>query len=244
MLAKHYAGLLPRGCLPDPEGALRWPDGLAGICAELDVPTLRSAYARGLYPSSQIGPLTWWAPAMRMALFIENLHIEPSVRQRLRHKEFHVTFDHDFGAVIRACTDVRARHIGPDIIAAFTAAFHAGLAHSVEVWDRSGSLAGGIFGLALGKVFFTEAQFASARDASKVGFTALNCHLQRWGYLLNDGKHLSGYLSQLGFTPIPRAPFNALLAKACVEVGREGHWTVDESINVAGWNPKSAVTAR
>ena len=174
-----------------------------------------------------------------MVLSIENFHIEPAVRRRLARKDFRVTFDQDFAAVVHAWADVRARGMSPDMIEAFSAAFDAGLAHSVEIWNRSGALAGGIFGLAIGTVFFTEGHFARARDASKVGFTALNCHLQRWGYLLNDGKHLSGRLCQLGFLPIERATFNALLAMGCTRTGQEGRWAVDQSLNLAAWNPKA-----
>ena len=174
-----------------------------------------------------------------MVLSIENFHIEPAVRRRLARKDFRVTFDQDFAAVVQACAAARAGRMGEDIIAAFISAFDAGLAHSVEICDRSGALAGGIFGLAIGRVFFTEGHFARARDASKVGFTALNCHLQRWGYLLNDGKHLSGRLCQLGFLPIERATFNALLAMACTRTGQDGRWAVDQTLNLAAWNPRA-----
>jgi leucyl/phenylalanyl-tRNA---protein transferase len=249
MVAKHYAGLGPRrGELPNPEQAQRWPDGLAGICTEMSVPTLKAAYAKGLYPFAHIGPQKWWAPKDRMVLFIEDYHIERNLRRRLKHKEFHVTFDRDFDAVIRACAEPRAGRlpltwIRDDIIEAFTHAFHAGVAHSVEVWDGSGDLVGGAYGLAVGRVFFTESQFSRKRDASKVGFATLNCHLQRWGYLLNDGKHLTGHLSQLGFTLIPKRSFNALLVKACSRPGRDGRWEVDRNIDIANWNPKSAALA-
>jgi leucyl/phenylalanyl-tRNA--protein transferase len=218
---------------------LDWPDGFAGPCTDLSVPVLRSAYARGFYPSCALGRQTWNAPAERMVLFIENFHIEPAVRRRLGRKDFRVTFDQDFGAVVDACAEARADRMSPHVIEAFTEAFDAGMAHSVEIRDRFGTLAGGIFGLAIGKVFFTEGHFAQARDASKVGFTALNCHLQRWGYLLNDGKHLSGRLSQLGFLPIHRATFNALLAAACTRTGQGGRWAFDQSLNLAGWNPRA-----
>ena len=100
-------------------------------------------------------------------------------------------------------------------------------------------LAGGIFGLAIGKVFFTEGDVTRARDASKVGFVALNCHLQRWGYLMNDGKHLSGRLCQLGFLPVQRTTFDALLAMACTRTGQEGRWTADQTLNLAAWNPRA-----
>jgi leucyl/phenylalanyl-tRNA---protein transferase len=218
---------------------LHWPDGLAEPCADLSVAGLRSAYAKGLYPSCETGRQTWCAPGMRMVLFIENFHIEFAVRRRLGRKDFRVTFDQDFAAVVHACAQARASRMDEALIASFVAAFDAGLAHSVEIWDRSGALAGGIFGLAIGRVFFTEGHFAGARDASKVGFTALNCHLQRWGYLLNDGRHLSGCLCQLGFLPIQRATFNALLAEACARTGQEGRWAVDQALNLAAWNPRA-----
>ncbi len=245
LMAKHYAGLGPRRCtLPDPERALRRPDGLAGIAGALSLPVLQEAYARGLFPQAHIGPQKWWAPRERMALFIEEFHIEKNLRRRLRQQEFRVTFDEDFDGVIRACAEPRPGRphitwIRADIIEAFTRAFDAGLAHSVEVWDEDGALVGGAYGLAVGRVFFTESQFTRKRDASKVGFATLNCHLQRWGYVLNDGKLLTGHLSQMGFTLIPRATFNALLAKACREKGREGRWAVDQSLDVARWNPKA-----
>jgi leucyl/phenylalanyl-tRNA---protein transferase len=245
MVAKHYAGfVLGHRTLPDPNAALRRPDGLAGIAGELSVPVLRAAYARGLYPLAHIGPQKWWAPKERMALFIEDFHIGKTVRRRLKQQELSVTFDQDFDAVIQACAAPRAGRphltwIRADIVEAFTRAFHAGLAHSVEVWDREGELVGGAYGLSVGRVFFTESQFSRRRDASKVGFATLNCHLQRWGYVLNDGKLLNGHLSQMGFTLIPRGAFNALLAKACKDPGREGRWAVDPSVDVARWNPRS-----
>jgi leucyl/phenylalanyl-tRNA---protein transferase len=218
---------------------LDWPDGLAERSTDLSVPVLRSAYAKGFYLSCETGRQTWCAPEMRMLLSIENFHIEPAVRRRLARKDFRVTFDQDSVAVIHACAATRAGRMDEDIIAAFISAFDAGLAHSVEIWDRSGVLAGGIFGLAIGGVFFTEGHFARARDASKVGFTALNCHLQRWGYLLNCGKHLTGRLCQLGFLPIERAAFNALLPMACTRTGQDGRWAVDQTLNLVAWNPKA-----
>jgi leucyl/phenylalanyl-tRNA--protein transferase len=243
MLAKYYAGFgLKPGELPNPGDALLHPDGLDGICAEMSVPTLRAAYAKGLFPFAHVGPKKWWAPKERMALFFGDFRIEKNLRRRIRQNEFLVRFDQDFAAVMRACAEKRPGRphltwITPDVIEAYTAAFAAGLAHSVEVWDRAGNLAGGAYGVSVGRVFFTESQFTRQRDASKIGFAVLNCHLQRWGYLLNDGKHWTGYLSQLGFKPIPRAEFNALLAKACAEPGHQGRWTVDPALDVARWNP-------
>ena len=162
MLAKYYAGFgLKPGELPNPNDALRHPDGLDGICAEMSVPTLRAAYAKGLFPFAHVGPKKWWAPTERMALFFPDFRIEKNLRRRIRQNEFLVTFDQDFGAGIRACAEKRPGRfhltwITPDVIEAYTAAFAAGLAHSIEVWDRAGNLAGGAYGLSIGRVFFLQ----------------------------------------------------------------------------------------
>ena len=167
-------------------GSLRWPVGFAGICTDLSVTGLRAAYASGLYPVCAIGLPALCRARERMVLFIENFHLEPAVRRRLRMKEFEFSLDRDFNAVIAACAADRPNRMSRELVEAFIAAHDAGIAHSVEVRDRSGALVGGIFGFAIGRVFFTEGQFAKARDAGKAGFAVLNCHLQRWGYLLND----------------------------------------------------------
>jgi leucyl/phenylalanyl-tRNA--protein transferase len=246
MVAKYCAGFgLKPGVLPDPADGLRHPDGLAGICTDMSAPTLRAAYAKGLFPFAHVGPKKWWAPRQRMALFFAEFRIEKNLRRRMRQNDLLVTFDQDFDAVIRACAEKRPGRlhltwVTPDVIKAYTAAFEAGLAHSVEVWDRSGQLVGGAYGISVGRVFFTESQFTRQRDASKVGFAVLNCHLQRWGYLLNDAKHQTNYLSQLGFKLIPRDAFNALLAKACAASGHPGRWAVDPSLDAAKWDPADA----
>jgi leucyl/phenylalanyl-tRNA---protein transferase len=231
MLARHYAGLgLPPGVLPDPEQALRFPDGLAGICTDMSVPTLKAAYVKGLFPLAHVGSQKWWAPAERMVSFPDSVHISKNVRRLLRVKQFVVTFEPRPGRA-------HLTWIRP----AYQALHDAGYAHSVEVWDRSGNLAGGLYGVAIGKVFFTESMFARQPDVSKVGLVTLSCHLQKWGFVLNDGKRDSAHLAKLGFRPIPRSRFNALLAEACSQPGRQGRWAVDSSIDVAQWDPKQDV---
>ncbi len=244
MLAKHYAGFgPPPGVLPDPDTALTHPDGLAGICTDLSVPTLMAAYAKGLFPFAHVGPQKWWAPRERMVLRPDHIHISKTVRRLLRLKQFEVTFDTAFGAVIRACAEPRPGHpqltwIRPDIIAAYEALHDAGYAHSVEVWDRAGNLAGGLYGVAVGKAFVTESMFARQADASKIGLITLSAHLQKWGFVLNDAKRDSGHLRSLGFALMPRSEFTALMARACSKPGRPGAWAVDKSIDVFQWNPR------
>jgi leucyl/phenylalanyl-tRNA--protein transferase len=245
MLAKHYAGRgLPHGALPDPDRALTNPDGLAGICTDLTVSALMAAYAKGLFPFAHVGPQKWWAPAERMVCRPQDIHVSKTVRRLLRLEQFEVTFDTAFGAVIRACAEPRPGRPGltwirPDIIAAYQALHEAGYAHSVEVWDHSGNLVGGLYGVAVGKVFVTESMFARQADASKIGLVTLSAHLQNWGFVLNDAKRESGHLRSLGFAPMKRDTFNALMAEASRAPGRSGKWAVDKSIDIFQWNPQA-----
>ncbi len=248
LIAKHYGGSGVRpGDLPNPDDALRHPDGLAGICNDLSVPTLKAAYAKGLFPFSHIGPQKWWAPAERMVSRPEVIHISKTTRRLLRNHHYTVTFDTAFADVVKACAEPRAGQvhltwIRPDIIEAYAVLHAAGIAHSVEVWDREGILAGGLYGVAIGKVFFTESMFARQQDASKVGLVTLSRHLQEWGFVLNDAKHDSAHLRSLGFTLVPRAEFNAILRKSCGGAGKTGRWAVDKSLDVARWNPDPSQT--
>lgn len=245
VLAAHMLGLGPKaGALPDPERAAPYTKGLVGVCTDLSVATLLDAYGRGLFPFCHIGPVKWWAPPQRMVLRFENFHIEKNLRRRLRNNHFDVTFDQDFRAVMEGCAEPRPGRphltwITPRIMDAFAALHAAGHAHSVEVWDKEGNLAGGLYGLAVGGAFFTESQFVRKRDASKVGFATLNCHLQAWGFALNDGKHATPNLAHLGFQLMPRAEFTALLAANSAPCGPSGRWQVDESLDVGNWDPKA-----
>jgi leucyl/phenylalanyl-tRNA--protein transferase len=229
--------------LPDPEKALIHPDGLAGICADLGVPTLMAAYAKGLYPFAHVGPQKWWAPAERMVCAPGDVHISKTARRLLRLEQFEATFDAAFGAVIRACAEPRPGRpqltwIRPDIIEAYEALHDAGHAHSVEVRDRAGNLAGGLYGVAAGKAFVIESMFARTADASKVGLITLAAHLDKWDFALIDGKRDSAHLRSLGFAPIKRLEFSALMVKAASVRFRPGLWAVDKSIDVSRWNPK------
>ncbi|MEM9591154.1 MAG: leucyl/phenylalanyl-tRNA--protein transferase [Pseudomonadota bacterium] len=232
LLAKQFVGFGPR--LPDPEKALPHPEGLVGRCQSLDVPTMVAAYAKGLYPQEN----KWWAPAERAVSFPENVRISQRVWRLLNTQAYGVTFDSDFAAVLRGCAPE------PAVAEAFLALHKAGYAHSVEAWDRSGRLAGGLFGLSVGRAFFSEGMFARERDAANVGFVTLSCHLQEWGFTLNDGKRMRGHLSQLGFAVVPRFAFNGLLSKAVLYPTRVGKWTVETGLDAARWNPQYKGTGK
>ncbi|MEC9367066.1 MAG: leucyl/phenylalanyl-tRNA--protein transferase [Pseudomonadota bacterium] len=250
MLARHWlSGGKGSAVLPDPEAALDKPDGLAGICGPLDVAMLVEAYRRGLFPWCHIEPLKWWAPAQRMVLRLENFDMEKNLRRRLRNGHFRVTFDRDVQAVMQGCAEARAGRwhltwITPQIRRLFGDMFDAGYVHSVEVWDEAGELAGGLYGVAVGNVFFTESQFTRQRDASKVGFATLNAHLQDWGFVLNDGKHHTAHLAHMGFALMPRPEFSAILSGQAHQPDRIGRWSVDATLDVGNWNPASGSVPR
>ena len=243
--AKHY--MTPRHArgLPNPANALDFGEGLVGICDRLTPEITLEAYAKGLYPFCHVGPLKWWTPPSRWVLFFDRTHLEKNLRRTLRQKKFTVTFDRDFRAVMRACAEPRPGRyhltwIRRPFIQAFTALHEMGHAHSVEVWDRDGNLVGGLYGLAVGGVFFTESQFFRARDASKVGFAVLNQHLQAWGFAMNDGKNETPHLRQTGFVPIPRADFARILEDHAQPPRAIGRWSVDPELDIAAWQPEAA----
>lgn len=217
---------------PSPETALTAPDGLVGIVRDLSAPTLLAGYRSGLYPFCHIGPMKWWAPRERSLLAPEAMHIGKNLRRLLRKTDFTVTFDRAFDEVVAACAEPRPGRprltwITPRIMNAFAALFDEGHAHSFEVWSPDGQLVGGGYGLAVGRVFFTESQFSRVRDGSKVGFASLNHHLARWSYVANDGKGHVLNLAEFGFNPMPRADFNALLARYAHGGGRAGRWAME-----------------
>jgi leucyl/phenylalanyl-tRNA--protein transferase len=160
----------------------------------------------------------------------------------MRQGRFNVTFDQDFAAVMRACAEPRAGKtpltwLTPRVMKAFWDLHKAGHAHSVELWNLEQHLVGGIFGIAIGEIFFGESQFSRVRDASKIASAYLNCHLAHWGFLLRDAKWMSNYHAGAGFKNIDRSTFEAILAEHASRPSRVGKWNVDVSLDVANWQP-------
>jgi leucyl/phenylalanyl-tRNA---protein transferase len=233
--------LAPNYALPDPERALANPPGLAGIVHEFTLPVLLEAYRRGLYPLAHIEPLKWWSPPTRSLLFFDDMHIAKRLRRQLRQGRYTVTFDRDFDAVIAGCAGRRSGRwhvtwITPKIMHVFAQAFDAGHAHSFEVWNEKGELAGGGYGVTVGNVFVTESQFSREPNTSKIGFTALNWHLARWGFAFNDGKVMTPTCDDMGFREIPRGEFLKRLTAAEKQPGKPGRWQVETDLTtVSNW---------
>ena len=233
--------LEPSDALPD----LTTPgaDELVGIAGDLSVVTLAKAYARGLFPHSHFGPAKWLSPPERCVLFLDAFHMSKRLRRLMRQGAYTVTFDRDFDGVIKACAGKREGRwhltwITPRIMRAYAALYDAGLVHSFEVWNRDGDLVGGGYGVAIGRVFFTESQFSHEDNTSKLGFSVLNWHLAKWGYGINDGKWATPTILDMGFRMIPRQEFLRLLGKEAGEGGKPGRWSVEAGPEaVANWRP-------
>jgi leucyl/phenylalanyl-tRNA---protein transferase len=176
-------------------------------------------------------------------LFFGDMKINKNVRRLMKQKRYSVTFDRAFERVIKACAGRRAGKwhttwITPRIMRACAALYDRGLVHSFEVWNEKSELVGGGYGVALGRVFFTESQFSHESNTSKVGFAVLNTHLAQWGYLLNDGKKHTDVLEEAGFRTIPRDEFLAHLADAAHGGGKTGRWQVEfDTAQAAEWQP-------
>jgi len=232
---------------PPIESALKKPDGLLAIGGNLNTRRLLQAYKEGIYPHCHVGPVKWYAPQSRMVLFIEDSHIGKTLRQLIRKKKYRVTFDQSFREVILACSEPRRGKtpltwITKKIVEAYCRLHEVGFAHSVEVWDDDGCLVGGLYGVAVGKIFYNESMFASRTDTSKLALAYLNCHLQAWGYVANDMKGYTKFWENQGARLISRSEFYKLIRKWCDNQGPPGPWQVDETLNVGAWKPKGGLS--
>jgi leucyl/phenylalanyl-tRNA---protein transferase len=209
----------PKQAFPPLTQALQQPNGLLAVGGCLSSERLLAAYRRGIFPwYNDDEPILWWSPDPRLVLFPERLQVSRSLRKTLRKGRFTVTFDNAFADVLNGCAKPRSDDNGTwlnrDMKAAYNELHRLGHAHSVEVW-LAGELVGGLYGVALGQVFFGESMFHSRTDASKVGFVTLVEQLIDWGYQLIDCQVHTEHLVSLGAEQISRQQFNQLLAQYC-----------------------------
>lgn len=202
---------------PDPANALIDPEGLLAVGGDLSPERILAAYHRGIFPWFNPGdPILWWSPSPRTVVFPERLHISRSLRKTLRQGIYRVTFDTCFRDVMKACAAPRSyadeTWISDEIIDGYCALHERGFAHSVEVW-RDNELVGGLYGIALGRIFFGESMFSRADNASKVGFAHLVRQLNSWDFRLIDCQVANRHLFSLGAVEIPREEFRQMLLK-------------------------------
>lgn len=219
---------------PPVERALTRPNGLLAAGGDLSPARLLAAYRRGIFPWFNPGePILWWSPDPRMVLFPEELRVTRSLKKRLRNTDYEVSFDTCFEEVMRACAAPRRGQRGSWITAQMVAAYtrlHAlGHAHSVETW-MDGQLAGGLYGVAIGRVFFGESMFTRRTDASKIALVWLVGQLRRWGYGLIDCQMSTAHLASLGAREIPRGEFVNRVETLTTLPGRSGPWTFEDDL--------------
>ena len=201
---------------PSVESALAEPDGLLAAGGDLSPQRLLDAYRHGIFPWYSDGePILWWSPDPRMVFATDAVHVPGRTRRWLRHCDWSIRADGAFADVMRACAAPRARQSGTWITRAmfdaYTELHAAGHAHSVEVIDTAGSLVGGIYGVAVGRMFFGESMFSSATNGSKVALIALCRALRDWQFPLLDAQVASAHLTTLGAFEMPRSRFMAHL---------------------------------
>ena len=214
--------------------ALHEPNGLLAAGGDLSPERLLLAYRHGIFPWFSEGqPILWWSPDPRMVLFPDELKVSRSLAKTLKKRPFEMRADTAFRAVMECCAAPRLGEpgtwISTDMIAAYTRLHELGLAHSVEAWHGN-ELVGGLYGIALGRMFYGESMFSRANDASKIAFVHLVRQLERWGFGMIDCQMKTAHLSSLGAREIPREEFARRLDELLDYPDTPGHWRLDHDL--------------
>ena len=215
---------------PPVDDALDEPNGLLAAGGGLGVHRLIEAYARGIFPWFSDGdPVLWWCPDPRMVLATDAVHVSRSLERRLKKGGFEITFDRAFSRVLAECAAPRRHESGtwlvPAMRKAYERLFDAGAAHSIEVWI-DGALAGGLYGVSLGRMFFGESMFTRQTDGSKIAIVVLARHLRAWGVPLIDCQMRTEHLATMGAREVPRRWFVATVADLVRQPPPATPWTV------------------
>ncbi|MBN1340139.1 MAG: leucyl/phenylalanyl-tRNA--protein transferase [Bacteroidales bacterium] len=203
--------------------------GLLAVGGNLFPVSLIRAYSKGIFPwYDEESPILWWSPDPRLVLFPREFKVSKSLRQTLKNNPFEIRFDHDFNAVITHCAAIprEGQHgtwITAEMMEAYKMLHQCGYAHSVEAY-RSGRLAGGLYGVSLGKAFFGESMFFIERDASKAALFHLVQRMLLWGFHFIDAQQETDHLKSLGAGPVARKEFMELLKKALRFKTKRGKW--------------------
>ncbi len=219
----------PHAPFPPVERALRQPDGLLAVGGDLSPPRLLNAYRHGIFPwYSQGQPILWWSPDPRTVFDTGAVHLSSKFRRSLRRSPWIVRADTAFDAVVEACAltprpGQRGTWILPEMRQAYARLHALGHAHSFEVFDGD-RLVGGIYGVAVGRMFFGESMFSGLSGGSKVALAALAHHLHDWGWPLIDAQVENDHLLSLGAHLWPRERFLEAVSGLVQAHGAAGSW--------------------
>jgi leucyl/phenylalanyl-tRNA--protein transferase len=224
----------PGDPFPSVDRAMREPNGLLAAGADLSPQRLLDAYVRGIFPwFGEDDPLLWWSPDPRMVLFLDELHVSRSLRRVIKAARFEVRFDTAFREVMRACGEPRDGQDGtwitPSMVEAYTMLWKLGYGHSIETW-ADGELAGGLYGVAIGRMFYGESMFTRRSDASKVAFVGMVRQLSRWGFELVDCQMPTDHLASLGAREIPRGDFVRRVGRLVRQPDVASPWRADPDL--------------
>jgi leucyl/phenylalanyl-tRNA--protein transferase len=224
----------PHQPFPPVHLAMRDPNGLLAIGGDLVPQRLLRAYAQGIFPwYNPDEPILWWCPDPRAVLVPSQLHVSRSLQRAIRRADYAVTLDTRFEAVVASCAAPRARSrgtwLGDDMREAYRQLYELGHAHSIELW-RDGELVGGLYGVALGRVFFGESMFSRVDNGSKIALYWLCRQLEAWDFPLIDCQVSSDHLLSLGAQTLRRDDFLRRLANAVAEGPPPGRWRFDVDV--------------
>ena len=223
-----WLGASPEDPFPPVASALAQPNGLLAIGGDLSVARLLRAYRGGIFPWYMPGePLLWWSPDPRCVFGTHRMHVPRRLRRWLKDSDWTVTADRDFAAVIDGCAAPRrddgGTWISPEMRAAYLALHAQGHAHSVEAWDGA-RLVGGLYGVALGRMFFAESMFSAQDNGSKVALLMLAALLREWSWPMIDAQISSTHLRTLGAVLMRRSAFLRALEPLVQAEGAHGSW--------------------
>ncbi|ARN75783.1 leucyl/phenylalanyl-tRNA--protein transferase [Oceanicoccus sagamiensis] len=223
---------------PTPDQALEDPNGLLAVGGDLSPERLIAAYRLGIFPwFEESQPILWWSPSPRAVLFPANIYLSKSLKKRLRRQQYSVSCDQQFSQVMQHCANIPRQGqdgtwITDDMLEAYCQLFEQGIAHSIEVWFE-GELIGGLYGIAIGKIFYGESMFSLRTDASKVAFAHLAKQLDNWHFALIDCQVSNPHLTRLGAEEIDRGLFSQLLSDN-IDNTDHHNWSAD-------WNSLFAI---
>ncbi len=213
---------------PDPRTALEQPNGLLAFGGDLSTDRLLDAYRHGIFPWFNEGePILWWSPDPRCVFRTADLRVNRSLRRQLAGKTWRVTVDHSFVSVMQSCALPRHDDVGtwisPAMIDAYVRLHELGHAHSVEVWDGE-RLVGGIYGVAVGKLFCGESMFSAESGGSRLALVCLAQLLHDQGYPLIDSQVANAHTLNLGAVEWPRTQFLEQVGLLAAQPGDIGSW--------------------
>jgi len=219
----------PESPFPSPDSALRDPDGLLAFGGDLSPPRLLNAYRHGIFPWYSDGqPILWWSPDPRMVFRTDGVRLSSRFRRTLARSHWTVRADTAFADVVDTCARIprpgqRGTWITAEMREAYVALHRLGHAHSVEVFD-DGRLVGGIYGVAIGRMFFGESMFSGESGGSKVALGGLAMRLVTWGWPLIDAQVENDHLVSLGAESRPRREFLQQVAQLTASPEPAGSW--------------------